>query len=349
MDDGRVRANGESAVLTAELRALVERVAATDAGVLFRGERGVGKETLAREIHRRSARGGGPFVGVRCAALPEGLSDIESELFGRDRSSPGAPAETHSGAFEDASGGSLFLDEIADLPVAAQAKLLQVLQDHQVTHVGSTTPVPVDVRLFAATDRNVDRLLVTGALRPDVYYRLQVIEIAVRPLRQRSDEIVPLAEHFLARDAAAYQRPPVRLDAGDREALVRYQWPGNIRELENLMRRLVLLQDHSVLSELAGRARPADGADVGPGVIPAIDRRHETPERGEDLQSLARDAALRAEREAIDRALARFHWNRRKAAEFLNVSYKTLLNKMKECGINEVVPAEPASSRHARG
>jgi two-component system response regulator AtoC len=287
---------------------------------------------------------------VNCAALPDILVDIESELFGHGRGAFTEATETRAGHFENAHGGSIFLDEIAAIPASIQIKLLQVLQEHEVLPVAGVSPVPVDVRVFAATDRNVNRLLDAGSLRPDLYYRLQVIEIVVPPLRERRAEIVPLAEYFIARYAASYQRPAVTLDNADREALMRHRWPGNISELENLMRRLVLLQDRSVL---AGHLAPSQTASARADQTPAPTSTSLSPDgtasRGLDLQSLARDAALRAERDAIDRALARFHWNRRKAAEFLNVSYKTLLNKMKECGISEVVPTGAAASRHARG
>ena len=348
MDDGRFRPNGDRAVLPGDLRALIARVAGTDAGVLLRGERGVGKELFAREVHRQSSRRDGPFVRVNCAALPDTLADIESELFGHARGAFTEATEPRSGHFENAHGGSLFLDEIAAIPAGIQIKLLQVLQEHEVMPVGGLTPVRVDVRVFAATDRNVERLLDAGGLRPDLYYRLQVIEIVVPPLRDRPAEIVPLAEHFIARYSALYQRPEVALEEADRDALAQHRWPGNIRELENLMRRLVLLQDRSVLpGQSDGAAAPPAPASGPAATPPAVVDGHGG--RGLDLQSLARDAALRAERDAIDRALARFHWNRRKAAEFLNVSYKTLLNKMKECGISDVVPTESAASRQARG
>jgi len=350
MDDGRFRPNGDRAVLPGDLRDLIARVAGTDAGVLLRGERGVGKELFAREVHRQSSRRDGPFVRVNCAALPDTLADIESELFGHGRGAFTEATEPRAGHFENAHGGSLFLDEIAAIPAGIQIKLLQVLQEHEVMPVGGLTPVRVDVRVFAATDRNVERLLDVGGLRPDLYYRLQVIEIVVPPLRDRRAEIVPLAEHFIARYSALYQRPEVVLEEADRDALAQHRWPGNIRELENLMRRLVLLQDRSVLPGHSGRPA-APPAELAPAPAPAVTAPGADGHggRGQDLQSLAREAALRAERDAIDRALARFHWNRRQAAEFLNVSDKTLLNKMKECGISDVVPTESTASRQARG
>jgi two-component system response regulator AtoC len=350
MDDGRLQATGDHAVLPVDLRELIARVAGTDAGVLLRGERGVGKQLFAREVHQQSRRRDAPFVRVNCAALADTIVDIESELFGHRRGAFSEATEPRTGHFEAADGGSIFLDEIAAIPVSIQIKLLQVLQEREVVPVGSTTAVPVDVRVFAATDRNVERLLHAGGLRADLYYRLQVIEIVVPPLRARRAEIVPLAEHFITRHAGLYQRPMVALEESDRDALVRHHWPGNILELENLMRRLVLLQDRTVLlNHLSGPA--AAPTPVEQSVAPASTsaRVNGDAARSLDLQSLARDAALRAERDAIDRALARFHWNRRKAAEFLNVSYKTLLNKMKECGISEVVRTGPAASRQARG
>ncbi len=352
--------------------AMVERVADSDVGVLLRGESGVGKEVIARELHRRSDRRTRGFVKVNCAALPADL--LESELFGHERGAFTGAGHTRIGKFEFAQGGTIMLDEIGEMPPALQAKLLHVLQDRSLTRLGSNRPVEVDVRVIAATNRDLESMMRLGTFREDLYYRLQVIELRIPPLRERPDEIPPLVEFFLGKYAKVYRRPPVRASRVLLESLSAYHWPGNIRELENMMKRFVVLQDENlILGELvrlrqaaptaAGQApaAPAAAGDAGaagstvPADVPApasADRQAPPPttppplsadtpddaapddEAGIDLQGLARAAAMRAEREAIEMALTRFRWNRRKTAEYLNVSYKTLLNKIKECGIS---------------
>ncbi len=344
---------------------MVERVADSDVGVLIRGESGVGKEIIARDLHRRSSRRSKPFVKVNCAALPADL--LESELFGHERGAFTGAAITRVGKFEFAQHGTIMLDEIGELPTPLQAKLLHVVQDRALTKLGSNRPVEVDVRILAATNRDLEAMMRAGTFREDLYYRLQVIELHVPPLRERLDEIPALVEFFVVKYSSLYRRPPTRPSRLLLEALAAYSWPGNIRELENVVKRFVVLQDEAlVLLELArlrqmpshapGAAPPpsravaatppapaASSADVAPAVAPApvvaaaVDDAPAAdawPE-SEDLQALAKTAAVRAEREAIERALLRFRWNRRRAAKYLNVSYKTLLNKIKECGINE--------------
>jgi two-component system, NtrC family, response regulator AtoC len=361
--------------------AMVERVADSDVGVLLRGESGVGKEVIARELHRRSGRRIKTFVKVNCAALPADL--LESELFGHERGAFTGAGSTRIGKFEFAQHGTILLDEIGELPPALQAKLLHVLQDREFTRLGSNRAIEVDVRVLAATNRDLETMMRAGTFREDLYYRLQVIELRIPPLRERREEIPALVEFFLTRYAKVYRRAPVRPSPILLEGLTEYAWPGNIRELENMMKRYVVLQDEDlILGELvhlrqsalaqaassqqavpapaampvpavasapAGPPAPPVAAPVAPApaappspspsepdVEPAAD---EDDEAGVNLQALAKTAAMRAEREAIDHALARFRWNRRKAAAYLNVSYKTLLNKMKECGISDSDPS----------
>jgi two-component system response regulator AtoC len=352
---------------------MVDRVADNDVSVLLRGESGVGKEVIAREIHRRSPRRGAPFVKVNCAALPADL--LESELFGHERGAFTGAAATRVGKFEFAQHGTIMLDQIGEMPQALQPKILHVLQDREFTKLGSNRTVEVDVRVIAATNRDLEKMMHQGMFREDLYYRLQVIEVHVPPLRERREEIPQLIEFFLLKFASVYHRPPTRPSIVLQEALLSYEWPGNIRELENIMKRLVVLQDETlILSELA-RLRTArahgDAEQAGPMAVmstatsipmsrpmmpaaappapptyaapPAGIAANDTnsaplPAMGADgvnLQELARTAAMGAEKEAIQLALERFRWNRRKTAEYLQVSYKTLLNKMKECGISE--------------
>ena len=358
--------------------AMVERVADSDISVLLRGESGVGKEVIARELHRRSPRRTRPFVKVNCAALPADL--LESELFGHECGAFTGAGTTRIGKFEFAQGGTIMLDEIGEMPPALQAKLLHVLQDRELTRLGSNRQIEVDVRVLAATNRDLEAMMRSGTFREDLYYRLQVIELRIPPLRERREEIQSLVEFFLSKFAAVYRRPSVRPSRGLLEAIIAYPWPGNIRELENMMKRYVVLQEESlVIGELvrlqqaaqaaqqaapvmaapaqapammaagavavaAPPAPPMVAAPAPPIVMPApsaVDPDDEVVDDkfadadGVDLQALARNAAMKAEREAIDQALAKFRWNRRKAAAYLKVSYKTLLNKMKECGITE--------------
>ncbi len=358
---------------------MVDRVADNDISVLLRGESGVGKEVIAREIHRRSPRRAHPFVKVNCAALPADL--LESELFGHERGAFTGAASTRVGKFEFAQHGTIMLDEIGEMPQALQAKILHVLQDREFTKLGSNRTVEVDVRVIAATNRDLEKMMQQGTFREDLYYRLQVIEVHIPPLRERREEIPQLIEFFLLKFSAVYRRPATRPSLVLHDALVNYEWPGNIRELENIIKRLVVLQDETlILSELnrlrsaravAEAEQPERGGNAMHSV-PASDHRYPPPPApsrplppppasfampapvqpepvavpsttaamfnnadGINLQELARTAAMGAEKEAIQHALERFRWNRRKTAEYLQVSYKTLLNKMKECGISE--------------
>ncbi|MEO8677973.1 MAG: sigma-54 dependent transcriptional regulator [Vicinamibacterales bacterium] len=346
----------------ARVMTVVDRVADSDVSVLLRGESGVGKEVIAREIHRRSPRRGGAFVKVNCAALPAEL--LESELFGHERGAFTGATATRIGKFEFAHHGTIMLDEVGEMPIALQAKILHVLQDREFNKLGSNRVIDVDVRIIAATNRDLEVMIRAGTFREDLYYRLQVIEVVIPPLRERREEIPQLIEFFLLKFAALYGRPATRPSLMLQETLLAYDWPGNIRELENIMKRLVVLQDEGlILSELsrvkAARAaaeglEPAlhgHGNDSGVNLRsvsasapvaliappPAPVAPMPFPASGDsvNLHELARHAAMGAEREAIQQALERFRWNRRKAAEYLQVSYKTLLNKMKECGIGE--------------
>jgi len=324
---------------------MVDRVADSDVSVLLTGESGVGKEVIARELHRRSGRRVKPFVKVNCAALPSEL--LESELFGHERGAFTGAQTARVGKFEFANDGTILLDEVGEMPVGLQAKLLHVLQDREFTKLGSNRLVSIDVRVIATTNRDLGAMLRTGQFREDLYYRLQVIEIRVPPLRQRREEIPALLEFFLRRFSERYGRPMLRPSASVREALAAYTWPGNVRELENTIKRFVILRDEGLLladlrREPLGEPAAVSQAPAAPpasvplarAAPPVIAESDAAPRRGK-LPELARAAAITAETEAIQRTLDRFRWNRRKTAQQLGVSYKTLLNKMKECGIRE--------------
>lgn len=220
-------------------------VAATSATVLITGENGTGKELLARAIHEESPRSDSPFVGVSCAALPESL--IESELFGHEKGSFTSATQTRKGRFELADGGTLFLDEIGDLTATVQVKLLRVLQERAFERVGGTKTLNVDIRLIAASNRDLEKEVEAGRFRRDLFYRLNVVPLMLPPLRARQDDIPVLAAHFAAKAAEKYLRPMPELDGGLLEALQEYEWPGNVRELENLLERLVVLTTGSVI------------------------------------------------------------------------------------------------------
>ncbi len=341
---------------------VVEQVADSDVTVLIRGESGVGKELVSRAIHQRSTRKNRPFVKVNCAALPAEL--LESELFGHERGAFTGAATTRIGKFEQADTGTLFMDEIGEMKPALQAKLLHVLQDAEFTKLGSNKRINVDVRIVAATNRDLEKMMLSGEFREDLYYRLKVIELTVPALRERLDEIPTLTDFFTARYSKKYNRPLKPVSEQLRQMFLQYEWPGNIRELENMIKRVVILQDeHLVIREIehnmqrvaamsVAAAAPAYAAVGMPGIgsgpvsyppAPPLepesldvveDLEPAVEETGGSLASVAKAASIKAERAAIEQTLRQVHWNRRKAAQILGVSYKTLLNKIKECGIS---------------
>ncbi|PYR62603.1 MAG: sigma-54-dependent Fis family transcriptional regulator [Acidobacteria bacterium] len=333
---------------------VIEQVSDSDVTVLIRGESGVGKELVARAIHQRSPRRDRPFVKVNCAALPAEL--LESELFGHEKGAFTGAATTRIGKFEQADTGTIFLDEIAEMKSALQAKILHVLQDAQFTRLGSNKPVTVDVRVVAATNRDLDAMLLRGEFREDLYYRLKVIEITVPPLRERRSEISHLTEFFMDRYARRYNRPARQISEPLQHLFQTYEWPGNIRELENMIKRIVILQDEQlVIREMSRSVRPmpayaavgsGGGMAIASGELDDIEGDEEEPPAvngvpvqmepaGSRLADVAKAAAIKAERTAIEETLQQVRWNRRRAAEQLGVSYKTLLNKIKECGISK--------------
>jgi two-component system response regulator AtoC len=293
---------------------------------------------------------------------------LESELFGHERGAFTGAATTRIGKFEQADGGTLFMDEIGEMKPALQAKLLHVLQDAEFTKLGSNKRINVDVRVVAATNRDLEKMMLSGDFREDLYYRLKVIELTVPALKERRDEIPTLTDFFVARYSRKYNRPLKPISEQLRQMFLQYDWPGNIRELENMIKRVVILQDeHLVIREIernmqraaalpVAAAMPAyavaaapvavgagAGAPIGyapPPPLPEVDVLDTAEEAepvdpgGGSLASVAKAAAMKAERAAIEQTLRQVHWNRRKAAQILGVSYKTLLNKIKECGIS---------------
>ncbi len=302
------------------IRTIIENVADTDATVLIRGESGVGKDLVARTIHAHSIRHDGPFVKVNCAAIPHGL--LESELFGHEKGAFTGAHRRKPGQFEYAKGGTIYLDEIAELPLSLQAKLLHVLQDFRFARVGGNAMIEVDARVIAATNRDVERQMALGEFREDLYYRLNVVELRVPPLRERREEIPGLVELFLARFNEQYGRQK-QLSSETLARLTEYSWSGNVRELENIIRRMVVLSDgEQAFDALAARNRNGHAPAPRPATIVT-----------ESLRDIARRGAREAERKALAEVLERVRWNRAEASRILKVSYKTLLHKIAECDL----------------
>jgi two-component system response regulator AtoC len=307
------------------IRTVIENVADTDATVLVRGESGVGKDLAARAIHAVSARHGGPFVKVNCAAIPSGL--LESELFGHEKGAFTGAHRRKPGQFEYAHKGTIYLDEIAELPLALQAKLLHIVQDLRFSRVGGHGLIDVDTRVIAATNRDLESLMARGEFREDLYYRLNVVEIRIPPLRERKEEIPLLASSFLARFNKQYGRSK-QLSSETMVRLMEHPWSGNVRELENIIRRMVVLADGEQAFEAIVRQ-----SQKGPAGSP-----RPSPLLTESLREIARRGAREAERKALVEVLDRVQWNRAEASRSLRVSYKTLLNKIAEY---ELTPPAP--------
>ncbi|MCA8921458.1 MAG: sigma-54-dependent Fis family transcriptional regulator [Planctomycetes bacterium] len=305
-----------------DLRSKLELVASADATVLIAGESGTGKELVARALHEASGRHRQRLVTVNCAAIPESL--FESEVFGHTKGAfTGAHAD-RVGYAELAHGGTLFLDEVGELAPAAQAKLLRLLQDRRVRRVGASKDRAIDLRVIAATNRDLEAEVERGAFRADLLYRLDVIRLEVPPLRSRGDDVRELLAHFLTAQAAAHDRPVPALSPLQQATLEAHPWPGNIRELENVAQRIVLLGPERALALLAkAPGQPAAGLEV--------DARDDS---GSDVRPL-KDVVQDASRSAILTALQATSGSRTQAAKLLGVSRKTLFNKMQELGIKE--------------
>jgi DNA-binding NtrC family response regulator len=311
----------------AAVRTLIDQVADTQVTVLIQGESGTGKEVVARALHTASRRRTGPFVKVNCAALPGEL--LESELFGYERGAFTGAVARKAGKFEAADRGTLFLDEIAEMSPLAQAKLLQVLQDSTFARLGGNREIRVDVRVIAATHRSLDEMVARRTFREDLFFRLNVVSIRVPPLRERRGEIPALVQFFLDRFSARYGRPPPRLSPRLWALLEHHAFPGNVRELENLVKRIVVLGSEepvlrAIISSERAQARRAHR-------FRTLLREVEESAGDLPLREVGRLAAHEAEREAIEQALLLTQWNRKHAARVLGVSYKTLLQKIREC------------------
>ncbi|MBW2493160.1 MAG: sigma-54-dependent Fis family transcriptional regulator, partial [Deltaproteobacteria bacterium] len=296
-----------------EIRSVLEQVGETNVTVLIQGESGVGKEIVARTAHTVSNRSEHPFVKVNCAALPEDL--LESELFGYEKGAFTGAVRRKTGKFEHAHKGTIFLDEIGEMSASLQAKLLQVLQDHEFTRLGGNAEVKVDLRVVCATNRKLDEMVAEGAFRADLFFRLNVVNVTIPPLRERYEEIPILVESFLHRYSALYGKPVPVISQELMNAFQRYAFPGNVRELENLIKRVIVLEsDRPVLNEMLDRERGKQGAYHALAEFIA----HSEETAGEiPLREVGRLAAQEAERETIDQMLRYTDWNRKQAAGLL--------------------------------
>jgi len=320
-----------------KIRELIDQVASTNLNVLICGESGVGKELVAQELYLRSPRAKKPFVKINCAAIPREL--LESELFGYSKGAFTGASQDKPGKFEMANQGVLFLDEIGDMPLELQAKLLQVLQDGQFSRLGSPRDLKVDTWIMAATNQDLEENIRKGTFREDLYYRLNIIKIYIPPLRERKEDIILLVNHFYRQFRKEYPRTRFQLTKQIKEYLQEYPWPGNVRELRNVVQRLVILKDWQTLKAELDLRRQEGTRDRGKDQ-PAAQEHGQVGEAGRTsheevgvflpLKEVKRRAIEEAERKAILSVLHKTNWNRRKAAEILQISYKALLYKIKQ-------------------
>jgi two-component system, NtrC family, response regulator len=297
---------------------LAARAAQSDATVLIQGETGTGKELLAKAVHFNSSRRDGPFVVINCGAIPKDL--LESELFGHVKGSFTGAVAHKRGKAELAHGGTLFLDEIGDLPADLQVKVLRLIQAGGIEKVGATDPLEVNVRIIAATHRNLQRMMEEGSFRDDLYYRLAVIPLNVPPLRERREDLLELLRHFFAKRREKHGHPQLELPEALERYFCAYRWPGNVRELENVVERLVVLArgDKVTYEDLPPYLRREEPAGAG---VPT-----DLPAEGVSLESVERDLILKA--------LIKSNWNQTQAARYLDLSRKTLIYRMEKHGIS---------------
>jgi len=299
------------------LRAVIKQIAGHKTTVLILGESGTGKELVARAIHDASPRHARKFIAINCAAIPANL--LESELFGHTRGAFTDAVRDKVGLFEEADGGTLFLDEVGELPVPLQAKLLRALQEGEIRRVGDTAPIKIDVRLIAATLRDLAVDVAEGRFREDLYYRLNVVPVAIPPLRERTGDIAQLAKFFAARHAARHGRGPVELSEVALEALAAQPWPGNVRELENVIERALVL---------------SEGPTIDLAFLGTVMNVRAAPPPTDTAELSIKKATRELEADLIKRALVVTQGNRTNAAKLLEISHRALLYKMKEYGIS---------------
>ena len=323
------------------VKELIDHVAHTGLNTVIFGESGVGKEVVAQNLYQKSPRLGKPFVKINCAALPEGL--LESELFGYERGAFTGADQKRRGKFQLAHGGVLLLDEIGDMPLSLQAKLLHVLQSGEFSPLGSEKEVKTDTWVIAATNHDLKQDISDGKFREDLYYRLNIIKVYIAPLRERPEDIAPLIDYYLQEYASQLGGRNIERPGADViKRMQQYHWPGNVRELQNVLKRMLVLGDsEKIVAELfesrtsAGKVENSASNPIQSSVSPMIDLRSNDPMNNNafSLKSLKKKAMDRVEREVIAYVLEKTDWNRSKASKILKVSYKTLLNKISELDI----------------
>ncbi len=309
-----------------QIKAVIEQVADSELTVLIRGESGTGKEIVARMLHTLSARKNGPFVKVNCAAIPREL--LEAELFGYEKGAFTGAHKTKPGRFEMANKGTIFLDEIGDMPLELQSKLLQVLEQYEFMRVGGIKTIKVDTRIVCATNRDLEKALKEGTIREDLFYRLNEVTLNLPPLRERREDIPLLIEHFLQKYTRLYNKKYHPLSSSTIELLQNFDWPGNVRQLENIIKQMVVREDEKVVLDTIKR-HSADSTS------PRISTDSASQMDSFSLKKRVGSAVAAEEKALITQALNKTNWNRRKAAKLLEISYRSLLYKIKEYQIGQ--------------
>ena len=321
-----------------KVKELIRQVANSDLNVIICGESGVGKELVAQALHLSSNRKEKPFVKVNCAAIPREL--LESELFGYERGAFTGAEKTKMGKFELAHSGTIFLDEIGDMPLPLQSKMLQVLQDFQFSRLGAKSDVKVNCWVLAATNQDLEQAVRDNRFREDLYYRLNIIRIFIPPLRERQEDIELLIDYFAGQFAERIERTLFEFTDGARSFLRQYSWPGNVRELKNTVERLMILGDWRTVKDelLARETKQIDGHELTTQPSPSIPSELEVPpsepkRRFPPLKEVKKKAVQEAEGRLISEVLRETDWNRKRAAKLLQISYKALLYKIKELNL----------------
>jgi two-component system response regulator AtoC len=308
------------------IKEIIDQVADTDVTVLIQGESGVGKEVVARSIHQNSSRRNNPFIKVNCAALPPDL--LESELFGYEKGAFTGAYRQKLGKFELAHHGTMFLDEIIEITPDLQGKLLQVLQDREFSRLGGKKDVRVDVRVLAATNRNIEESVRSGRFREDLYYRMNVVSLTIPPLRDRKEEIPIFVEYFLDKSSKKYNKKVKPLSDQAMKMIMQHQWLGNVRELENAIQRYIILGDEEAIVDESGLLMKRDHPHIQAVLAPL-------KKAWPSLREVHHEAIIKVESKMIRKALELTNWNRKKAASLLNISYKALLYKIKACNLDK--------------
>lgn len=325
---------GQSPVI-AQLRQTIRKLARSQAPVFLQGESGTGKEVVARLIHLLGPRSSGPFVPVNCGAIPSEL--MESEFFGHRKGSFTGAAADKQGLFQSAQGGTLFLDEVADLPLDMQVKLLRAIQEKKIRAIGANEEIPVDIRIVSATHKNLAAQVAAGGFRQDLFYRINVIEVRLPPLRERGEDILLLAEHFLQKMATDWQITPPRLAAAARQQLLRHSFPGNVRELQNMLERALTLCESDVIEAehlMLPVAHDIPGQHAGvesTGVASQISLAGLTALPADGLDGYLQQL----EKQLILQALEQTHWNRTAAARKLGITFRSLRHRLKKLGLDD--------------